>query len=233
MATGNMFLDELSAKEQASLRPHLRPVQLVRDEVLTREGQPVVNVVLPTTAIISVLCEMKDGTLIETRTIGREAGFGLLHALGGPLSYETVTVQVSGEGLMIDRRELAAQASRSQAMAEAIIRHAQADLVQSAQTVACNALHDVRQRLSRWLLMTQDRLQRPQLPLKQHHIAAMLGVQRTTVSAAAAQLQREGLIGYSRGIVVIKDRPGLIEATCECYGAVEERVGWFLQDEGT
>jgi CRP-like cAMP-binding protein len=222
MATGNHFLD--------ALEPHLRRLQLFRDNVMAHEGAPVVQVILPVDSIVSVLTDMEDGTQIETRTIGCEAGFGLLHSLGDPLSYETVTVQVSGEAFVIDRRELAARAHRNRSLTHNIVRHAQVDLVQSAQTVACNALHDVRKRLCRWLLMTQDRLKRPDLPLKQHHLAAMLGVQRTTVTAAAAQLQREGAISYSRGVIVINDRSQLLGAVCECYGAVERRVSWFAEE---
>ena len=230
MATGNLFLDDLQPKDLAALQPHLQRVQLARDDVVTREGEPVVRVVLPVDGIVSVVLEMKDGTAIETRTIGREGGFGLLHTLGSAISYETVIVQISGEGFAIGRRELAAQAARSPSLTEAIVRHAQAALVQAAQSVACNALHDVPQRLCRWLLMTEDRLRRPQLPLKQHHLAAMLGVQRTTVSAAAAELQRQGAIGYSRGLIVVQDRRQLLDTACECYNAVEERARWLRQD---
>lgn len=228
MATGNHFLDQLDAADSAALVPHLRRVRLVRDQVLVRIGEPVAQAILPVDSIVSVLLEMEDGAAVETRTIGREGGFGLLHALGGALSYETVTTQVSGDAYALDRRLFAARAADSMTLSHQIVRTAQATLVQSGQTVACNALHDVRQRLCRWLLMTQDRLQRDDLPLKQQHLAAMLGVQRTTVTAAAQQLQREGAISYRRGVVVVEDRQRLLAWTCECYGAVEERAHWFL-----
>lgn len=218
MATGNDFLDELSKRDLDALSPSLRRRQFPRDQVLVRDGEPVANVVLPTSCIISVLAEMSDGAQVETRTIGREGGFGLLHALGSAHSYETVTVQIGGEGIIVDSRELTAQAQRSASLSSAIVRHAQAAMVQSARSIACNALHDARSRLCRWLLMTQDRLQSEELPLTQQHLSIMLSVQRTTVSAMATELQARGIVSYRRGKIHVLDRQRLQEGACECYG---------------
>ena len=224
MTFGNHFLDGLKARDLDVLRPHLRKVVLAQNQDLARTGQLVVRSTLPINAIISVVLEMQDGRQIETRTIGCESGHGLLHVLGSPTSYETVTTQIGGEAFVIDQRAFAAQARQSPSLMESIVRHGQATIVQSAHSVACNALHDVKQRLARWLLMTQDRVNREELPLTQQHLAVMLAVQRTTVTAAASELQKEGAITYRRGHITVLDRDLLMRRSCECYEAIESGV---------
>ena len=224
MAFGNHFLDGLRPSDIAALEPHLRKVELAQNQVLAKADSQVVRSVLPVHAIISVILEMQDGRQIETRTIGCESGFGLLHVLGSSMSYETVITQIAGEAFVVDQRAFAAQARNSDTLMEAIVRHGQATIVQSAQAVACNALHDVKQRLSRWLLMTQDRVSDDELPLTQQHLAVMLAVQRTTVTAAASDLQKEGAIAYRRGRITVVDRPLLMRRSCECYEAIESGV---------
>jgi CRP-like cAMP-binding protein len=224
MAFGNHFLDGLRPSDIGALEPHLRKVELAQNQMLAKSDSPVVRSVLPVHAIISVILEMQDGRQIETRTIGCESGFGLLHVLGSSMSYETVITQIAGEAFVIDQRAFAAQARSSDTLMEAIVRHGQATIVQSAQAVACNALHDVKQRLARWLLMTQDRVSDDHLPLTQQHLSIMLAVQRTTVTAAASDLQKEGAIAYRRGRITVVDRPLLMRRSCECYEAIESGV---------
>jgi CRP-like cAMP-binding protein len=224
MALGNHFLDGLKPRDIEALQPHLRKVVLAQNQSLVKAWDPVTRSVLPINAIISVIVEMQDGRRVETRTIGCESGFGLLHVLGSSISYETVTTQVGGEVYVIDQRPFAAWARESPTMLESIVRHGQATIVQSAQSVACNALHDVKQRLARWLLMTQDRVSCEELPLTQQHLAVMLAVQRTTVTAAASDLQREGAIAYRRGRIAVLDRDLLMKRSCECYETIEAGV---------
>ena len=164
---------------------------------------------------------MRDGRQVESRTIGRESGFGLLHALGSLVSYERVIVQVPGPACRLPVKTLAAAVRTSPTMLEEVARHAQASIIQSAQATACNALHDVEGRMCRWLLMTQDRLMSSQVPLTQEHLSIMLGVQRTTVTAVAQELQEANLISYSRGKIRILSREGLQRRACECYAAIE------------
>ena len=127
--------------------------------------------------------------------------------------------------------DLESAAAKSHALTQAIVRHAQATIVQTAQFMACNALHQAPPRLCRWLLMTQDRLGGADiLPLTQEHLAIMLAVQRTTVTALAAGLQADGLISYSRGKIRILDRAGLKRRSCECYGVLTESVQRILNE---
>jgi CRP-like cAMP-binding protein len=221
MNTGNHFLDSLDAADTGALQPQLKRVELKRDQALAEAGKPLVRIILPIDCVISVIIVMRDGRQVESRTIGRESGFGLLNALGSDLSFESVIVQVAGAAFTLPRNRLADAASRSPTLLRQIVRHAQATIVQAAQSTACNALHDVRQRLCRWLLLTQDRLGRDQLALTQEHLSIMLGVQRTTVTAIASQMQRDGIITYSRGKLTVLDRAALLAGACECYAVIE------------
>lgn len=224
----NHFLASLSSADLDRIKPHLESVELVRDDEIAREHQPVIDVYFPLSCILSSIVVMKDGRQIESRTIGRESGFGLLNALGSLISFERVIIQVTGTACRMPVKALAQAVVESPSLLQEVARHAQATIIQSAQSTACNALHEVEGRMCRWLLMTQDRLSSPVLPLTQEHLSVMMGVQRTTVTAVAQQLQHAGLIAYSRGRLQVLDRDGVKKRACECYAAIERGVGQLL-----
>lgn len=231
MAWDNHFLDSLPPGDLAALEPSLERLTLERNRQLCERGQLMGFVYLPQKCILSVLAVMEDGRAVESRTIGREGGVGLLHVLGARYSYERVTVQVGGEACRVPIEVLAAHAQRSPPLVRCIVSHAQATLLQSAQATACNTLHSVEHRLCRWLLMTQDRLGGSEfVPLTQEHLAIMLGVQRTTVTAIAGELQVKNMISYSRGSIRILDRPRLERCACECYRVMQNAVSEILSD---
>jgi CRP-like cAMP-binding protein len=220
MTFQNHFLDSLPPEALALIQPDLQRISLKRDDKIIEADRRVETVILPIDSIISVTTVMEDGKQVESRTIGKEGGFGLLHALGSNVAFERVIVQVGGSAWQIRRQALGDAARQSAVLTEAIVRHAQATIIQSAQLMACNTLHDARPRLCRWLLMTHDRLGGSAiLPLTQEHLSIMLGVQRTTVTALAGELQDQGLISYMRGKIRVLDRHGLTRCACECYGA--------------
>lgn len=228
MSWANQFLDALGPADLRALRPHVTPVNLTRNELLDEVGRQVAFVYLPVDAVLSVVTVMRSGSQVESRTIGRESGYGLLHALGSPVSFERTIVQVAGAAWRIPLRALRDAAAASPSLVQAIGRHAQASVLQAAQNTACNSLHPAEQRLCRWLLLTQDRLRADVLPLTQEHLAIMLGVQRTTVTAIASQLQERGAISYVRGKITVVDR-GLVErCACECYDAIQQGVSTLL-----
>ena len=224
----NHFLKSLPPEAFALIEGKLEPVTLKRDQRIVEVDKPVTHVVLPTTSIISVIAVMKNGDLVESRTIGREGGFGLLHALGSKTSFERVITQIGGEAWSIALADLREAAGQSAELTQAIVRHAQATIVQTAHVVACNALHKASPRLCRWLLMTQDRLGSDTLPLTQEHLAVMLAVQRTTVTALATALQDDGLIAYTRGKIRVLNRTGLERRTCECYATLNRSLARIL-----
>lgn len=231
MEWSNHFLDSLSEADLALIQQDLTKVEMRRDDPLVEAGERVRLVLLPTGAIISVIAVMKDGRSVESRTIGRESGFGLLHALGSRFSFERVLVQVGGPAYQLPIGTLTRASRASATMQSAIARHSQATIVQSAQATACNTLHGAEHRLCRWLLMTQDRLGGDLVPLTQEHLAIMLGVQRTTVTMLASQLQAKGAISYSRGRIRIIDRPSLKACACECYDVMTDAANLILVDE--
>jgi CRP-like cAMP-binding protein len=228
MGPENHFLTSLSRADRSAVEPHLSLVDLERGQILAEPGLSVKHAWLPQGAVISIVTLMRDGRAVESRTIGMESGFGLLHALGSRLSYERVTVQISGAAWRISVDALGQAAKQSPTLVKDIVVHGQATLVQAAQQTACNALHGVDARLCRWLLLTQDRVKADVLPLTQEHLAIMLGVQRTTVTAAALHLQAQGHIAYTRGKIRVLNRDGLKAAACECYYATEQAVHQML-----
>ena len=217
----NLFLASLPPADATRMSRILRRVSLGQDEVAAVEYSPIDRVILPIDCILSVLAVMRDGRQVETRTIGCESGFGLLHALGSPISFERLIVQVPGDAWVASLSDIRAAADSSPQLTEQIVRYAQATLIQAAQSTACNALHNVEQRMSRWLLMTQSRLGGSVAPLTQEHLSIMLGVQRTTVTATATALKARGLIAYSRGRIHILDQEGLKRAACECFSTID------------
>lgn len=230
MAWENHFLDSLADGDLARLRDELVETELERNQLLDDAGRPVSYVYLPVDCILSVLTVMRNGDQVESRTIGRESGYGLLQAIGTEMSYERTIAQVAGRCWRLPLGALRSAAEASPEMRSAIVRHAQATAIQASQSTACNTLHRAQQRLCRWLLLTQDRLDSDVLPLTQEHLAIMLGVQRTTVTAAASELQARGLIRYSRGRIRVLDREGLLKCTCECYEAIQSGAAMILGD---
>ena len=164
---------------------------------------------------------LKDGSMVEVATIGREGAIGVAAVLDNPRVTSAVIVQGESETCYrmragTFRREI----DRRGAFHELMAQYAQALFGFVAQSTVCNAVHSVEQRLARWLLMARDRMGRDDFPLTQEFVAMMLGASRPTVSIVAGTLQKAGLITYHRGHVTILDGRKLEAASCECYRAV-------------
>jgi len=228
MAWRNRFLDSLDEDDLKPLRSQLTAVNLARGQKLDETGHPIGAVYFPMDAILSVVTVMGDGSQVESRTIGRETGYGLMNVLGSPLSQERMEVQVGGRAWRAGVPAMRAAAGSSASLAHAIALHSQAAMLLACRTVACNTLHPAEQRLCRWLLLTQDRLDSDILPLTQEHLSIMLGVQRTTVTAVASQLQARKFISYVRGKICILDRAAIEAVACECYAEGERGVAALL-----
>lgn len=224
----NHFLDAQSATVIEALQPHIKRVKLKRYQPIVQVDEQVSHVVLPIDAVVSVIAVMGDGREVESRTIGRESGFGLLHTLGSRTAFERVVVQVPGEAWQIPVARLAELAWVHPSLVSAIVGHAQATIVQATQATACNAIHSAEARLCRWLAMTQDRIGGDNVPLTQEHLAIMVGVQRTTITALALDLQARGVINYRRGNIAVLDREALTGGACECYGIIQDACDRIL-----
>jgi CRP-like cAMP-binding protein len=226
--SGNGFLDNLEDADYALLQPHLTEKYLERDTTINDPGDRLDTVYFPAGAILSVITLMEDGRGVESSTIGRESAQGVLAAFGSYRAYNRVICQVPGPCFMIPTARLKDAAAKSQTLTDDLIRHVQGNNAQIEQSVACNALHTVEQRLCRWILMSADRGNGKIVPLTQEYLAIMLGVQRTTVTQAARTLQAAGLINYSRGLIEVINRKGLEETVCECYAVVRQKFDVLL-----
>lgn len=216
----NRVLSALSRADIAALIPDMIEVTWGPGELLYDVAGPVAAAHFPSSAGLSIVSVMANGTSVECATVGSESAAGLLPALSGGISSNRTFVQLAGSGISIPAAALRRRAAESPALFDLLLRFAQVVIAQEEQSVACNALHATEPRLARWILLTQDRLATRVLPLTQDYLAIMLGVQRTTVSAAATVLRNEGLIRYSRGQLEILDRAGLESRSCECYDSV-------------
>ena len=227
----NYLLKALSDADRQAVLPHLAEVSLERGEVLFEPGDPVDRVVFPSNAVLSIVTVMRNGHAIESSTVGHESATPLLWALSNVPCKARIFAQIGGAAIRMPAAILRAKAALSPTLMTLLFRHSASLGFQAEQGVACNILHEAPARLSRWLLMTQDRTGNRALPLTQEYMSVMTGVQRTTISAVANQLRGAGLIRFSRGNVEIVDRPGLEAAACECYQAVRAEFD-DLQDAG-
>lgn len=225
---GNQLLDHLSEQDYALLAPHLSARTLERDLVLHEPADRAEAVYFPNGAILSVITLMEDGRGVESSTIGRESGHGVLSAFGSYRAHNRVIVQIGGLCYLLPTQRLREAVLQSPALADVLIRFVQCNTAQVEQSVACNALHPVEARLARWILMSADRGDGRIVPLTQEYLAIMLGVQRTTVTQAARTLQTAGAIDYARGAIEIIDRRRLEEMVCECYGVVRQKFDLLL-----
>jgi len=224
----NRLLASLEPEDFALLAPHLNLVTLRKGALLFDPSAMIETVYFPESAMISMMTLLESGEAIESATIGREGAVGLKAAVGPRQSLSRAIVQAPGEGYRIGAGALRTAWARSGVIRDLFDRHDEALFGHVIQSVACNALHSVEARFGRWLLCCHDRIDSDTVSLTQEFLADMLGVQRTTVTAAARMLQSAGLIRYRRGIVDILDRPGLEAISCECYGAVRRNYDRLL-----
>jgi len=224
----NRLLDALPDALLEELTPHLERVTLDLREPVANPGEPYEYVYFPESCVISVVNDMRDGSTVETGTIGNEGVAGLPALLDSVTSERRVFGQVRGSTLRARATVVAALVERERELRRLINRYAQAYLSQVAQGAACNRLHGLEERCARWLLLTHDRVRSDELHLKQEFLAEMLGVRRAGVSVAASALQGSGLIRYSRGVINVLDRDGLEAASCECYRVIREQFDRLL-----
>jgi CRP-like cAMP-binding protein len=214
---GNLLLAALRAEDVALLTPHLKDISLPQGEILHEQGERIEHVYFPQSGLISLLAVMRQGEAVETATVGREGVVGAMSGLIPKNASTTAVVQVAATAARISVPRFQSAVGKSERLRDLIVRYNESLLVQTQQTAACHALHDVEARLCRWLLQTQDRIESNRIPLTQEFLSQMLGVRRTTVTLVARALQQAGLIRYQRGQIEVTNRKGLEETACECY----------------
>ena len=227
----NFLLSALRPDDAAVLTPHLREVSLSRGQVVFEPGKPVDSIYFPSNACLSLTAVMEDGKLVETNTVGRESAAGLLDAVSGELSATRGVAQIGGVAMVLPAAIYRNRMRDSGSLLRLTLLHLRASARQVETAVACNVAHSADSRLARWLLMTEDRTGNAAFPLTQEYMAVMTGVQRTTVSQLAAALKKAKVIDYSRGRVVVLDRPALERHACECYAQMEAQFEALRSDE--
>lgn len=224
----NRLLAALPRDERERFLPRLERVSLIQGEPLFEAGALIEYVYFPRSGLFSMLIAMEDGAAIEVGTVGNEGLIGLPVFLGAERSPTKVFCQIAGEADRMTTRAFKEAIGRGETLAALTLRYTQAVLSQISQSAACNHLHLVEQRMARWLLMAQDRVEGHEVPLTQEFLAQMLGVRRPSVSVVAARLQDAGLIHYHRGLITVLDRTRLEAVSCECYRTVKNEYDRLL-----
>src|SRR5579862_955751 len=223
----NLILRGIPRSEAVELFPSLEFVRLTLHQVLHEAGETIKSAYFLNNGLGSVLTVQPDGKSVEVGLIGKEGFIGLPVIFGFKTSGLRVVTQAEGTGFRIDVDTLKKHLKQCPNLEGQLQRYAMFLAMQSTQIAACNRLHDVVERLARWLLMSQDRIGGAVLPLTQEFLGQMLGARRASVSVSASALQKAGMISYTRGTVTILDRDHLEESACDCYEIIRrQKLRW-------
>lgn len=215
------ILANLPEAEFNKIRPRLDVVDVETRHRVYRPREPITHVYFPLTSVYSMVAVADDRMVVEVGTIGFEGMAGLPLFLGSTTSPHATFCQVPGRSARMSAADLAESLAGDGALHGRLHHFTQTTMVELAQSVVCNNTHSAQQRAARWLLTTSDRTRNDQFPLTQEFLGQMLGVRRPTVFQTASQLQADGLIRYTRGIITIVDRSALEQAACECYAIIK------------
>ena len=229
----NRLLLALPSADLHQLMPQLEQIPCERGQVLMDADSPLNHLFFPDSGVVSVVAVYADGKVIEMATIGREGCTSVQAIFGAESSSVRLLVQIPGGATRMSRAAFTQAMASMPSFRSLIYAYAQAFLEQVLASVACNGAHNLRQRLARWLLMMRDRGDDDALLITHDLLAEMLGVQRPSVTKAAREMERAGLIARGRRQVTMLDRQGLVEASCECYLMVRARLAFHLPNTYT
>jgi CRP-like cAMP-binding protein len=215
------LLAALPAREYQALLPHLELVPLLARTILYNPGQPISHVHFPIDGALSFLALSTRTGAIEVGMVGREGMAGLAVFLGADRSLTRCVVQVSGQAYRMTPRDFHRYVRPTGVLFPLLLRYTHFCVDQLSQAVACISRHNGEQRLCRWLLALHDRAGASSFRLTHEFLGNMLGLRRASVTGAASNLQVRGLIRYSRGRLTIRDRDGMEQTACPCYGTVQ------------
>jgi CRP-like cAMP-binding protein len=227
----NYLFHSIPEKEWGSLLPYIEQVTLPLGKVLYEPGVKMDNVYFPSSAIISLLYALENGSTAEIAVVGNEGIVGISIFMGGESTSSRAVVQSAGIGYRIPSRIILNEFNNAGPVMHLLLRYTQALITQMSQTAVCNRHHSLDQQFCRWLLLSLDRLTSNQLKMTQELIANMLGVRREGITEAALKVQKAGFIKYTRGHITILDRTGLENRTCECYAVVKAEYDRLLPNK--
>jgi CRP-like cAMP-binding protein len=226
----NYLLAALPAAEFERLEAHLELVPMLLGETLYEPGRQLQHVYFPTTAIVSLLYITESGASAEMARVGNEGILGIALFMGGDTTPSSAVVQTAGHGYRLCGKLLKEEFNRAAPVRRLLLRYTQALIAQISQAAVCNRHHSVRQQLCQWLLSTLDRLPANELIMTHDLVASAFGVRRETITEAAGNLQRDGLIRYRRGHLAVSERSGLEAGACECYAVVKKELNRLQSD---
>lgn len=229
---GNLILRKLPPSEQKQLQPSIEFVRLRLRQVLHETGDSIRSVYFLNDGLASVLTVQPDGKSVEVGLIGNEGFVGVPVIFGFSTSGVRVVTQGDGTGYRIGTTTLQGLLSKCPALEKQMQRFSMMLAMQSTQLAACNRLHNVEERMARWLLMSHDRIGEAKLPLTQEFLGQMLGTRRASVTVVAGKLQRAGMISYTRGNVTIRDRGKLEDIACDCYAIIQQQKSRWQREAG-
>jgi CRP-like cAMP-binding protein len=219
----NEILLSLPTKESAALLSELEFVQMRAYDLLNEMGESIEFCYFMNSGMTSILTIMGDGKGVEVGLTGKEGFIGLPIIVGFRTSATRAVVQITGSAFRLSTEKILQALTKCPQLAKRLNRYSQELAMQATLVAACNRLHDVEQRLARWLLMSQDRVGGDVVPLTQEFLSHMLGTRRASVTVAAGILQKAGLIKYKRGSVTIVNRDKLEDLACECYAIINRQ----------
>jgi CRP-like cAMP-binding protein len=217
----NHILSRLPPEDYERLRPHLERVELSNGQILQQAGGLIEHSYFPLKSMISLVSHTADGESVEVGVTGYEGAVNISIALGVDKSPYELLVQFPDGAMRLRARVMREEFGRGGALHDLLLRYMQGLLLQTSQVAACNAKHNVVERLARWILMSEDRCRSDDLPFTHEFLSVMLGVRRAGVTEAAIVLQAEGYINYRRGHIKITDRAGLEAFACSCYPVIK------------
>jgi CRP-like cAMP-binding protein len=226
----NELLRGFSDHECGGLLSKLEFVRLKVHHVLHEPGDPLKSVYFCNSGMISILTVFPDGKSVEVGLVGREGFVGLPLLVGFQTASTRAVSQLDATAFRVDGETLMELLPECPAFARALQQYSQVSSMQVTQIAACNRLHDVHERLARWLLMCADRVASNDLRLTQEFLSQMLGTRRSSVTVAAGILQQAGIITTSRGDVKIVNRRKLEETACECYAIMQRQAAEWKEN---
>ena len=222
ICVANRVLASIPAKEYKRLKAHLEPIELKFGQVLYEPGESIRHVYFPVDCLISLLTAVDKRRTLEVGMVGNEGMAGMPFILGMGVSGVRAIVQGGGTALRMASAPFRIEFDRNRPLQDALYRYTYALMAQVSQTAACNRFHEAEPRLSRWLLMTRDRVGADEFSLTHGFLAHMLGLRREGVTEAASALKRRKLISYTRGKIKILDVRALKKSSCSCYQTAKD-----------
>lgn len=227
----NRILAALPHEELARILPHLVSGRLERGEVVYVTSDRIRYVYFPSNGLVSMRCASESGSTVEVAMVGNEGIIGHPVILGNRLMPYEVTVEVTADVFRIRVEDFQEEFNKGEALHQFTLRYLNLMIAEISQSSLCHRFHTIEEGLSRWLLITHDRLFSDSLNVTHEIISHALGVPRTGVTTAAGALQRAGTIRYTRGKIVILDRARLEATSCECFRIVHDELNRFLKEQ--